>query len=189
MKRPLSLVICLLLPIIILVMGLFFGAVFGYREIPPLFEESGKGLANPKVTMTLPEPGKYTVWLYTYTLFEGTAYEASDRLPDGAKVHVFDTGDRTEIALSKWTSAPKSLGNETAVSLGTFETLRPTVDVLMEGARKPLVLSVAPTNLPRVMSVVLTLVGILVATLFLSIVTLIILLHRRQRQIQLMESA
>jgi len=172
-------------------MGLFFGAVFGYREIPPLFEESGKGLANPKVTMTLPEPGKYTVWLYTYTLFEGTAYEASDRLPDGAKVHVFDTSDRTEVALSKWTSASKSLGNETAVSLGTFETLRPntTVDVLMEGARKPLVLSVAPTNLPRVMSVVLTLVGILVATLFLSIVTLIILLHRRQRQIQLMESA
>ncbi len=187
MKRPLSLLICLLVPFVLLVMGLFFGAVYGYREIPPLFEESGRGLANPKFDVHLPEAGKYTVWLSTYTVYEGTEYEAAELLPSGARVMAFDTETNKELPLSSWTSASKNLGRETSVSIGNFETLRPdtTVQILADGLREPLVLSVASTKVSKTFQVIFTLVAILVISLLLAIVSLIILLHRRQRQLQL----
>jgi len=187
MKRPLSLVICLMVPFVLLVLGLVFGAVYGIREIPPLFEESGRGLVNPKFEVQLPESGKYTVWLSTYTVYEGTVYESAELLPQGAKVYVFDTGSNEELPLSSWTSASKKFGSESSVSIGNFETLRPntTVEVLAEGLKEPLVLSVAPTKVSKTFQVIFTLVAILVGSLLMAIVSLIVLLHRRQRQLQL----
>ncbi|NNE91180.1 MAG: hypothetical protein HKN23_05995, partial [Verrucomicrobiales bacterium] len=73
MKRPLSLVICLLVPVVILLVGVIFAGVYGAAEFPKLARESGRGLVKPGFTATLDEPGKYTVWLHTYSVIDGTA--------------------------------------------------------------------------------------------------------------------
>lgn len=185
MKRPLSLVLCFLVPIVILLVGTIFAGIYGYQEIPKLYEETAKGLAAPGFNAVLEKPGKYTVWLHTYTVFEGTAYESGDRLPGGGKVHVFEADSNREFDLISWTSASKSFGSETAVSLGTFESFRPgqAVEVRSSGMSRPVVVSLAPVKLQMTFRVILTISGIMIVSLFCAIVALIVLLHRRKEQI------
>jgi|GEM_PF-676362 len=185
MKRPLSLVICFLVPLLILVVGLVAGGVVGYRAIPPLFAETGRGLAPPGFTVELPDPGKYAVWFYSYGILDGQGYESSEGLPSGARVHVHDiVGDRP-LPLVDWLAASRSFAGESAVSVGMFETARPgrPVEIRVSGLSRPAVVGVAPVRLAEVFRTILQLVGILVLSLFFAVVALIVLLHRRSRQV------
>ena len=186
MKRPLNLVICLLVPTLILLVGAFSAMSYLYKERPNLMEESGRGLIPPGFEVGLSEAGKYTIWLHTYTVYEGNAYEHEERLPEGGEVHIFDKKDGKMYELSKWVQSKKRFGSESAISLGSFETLtiNRTIEVRGVGMRTPVVVSIAPNKLNDSMRVMVRVIGIACVTLFLAITALIILLHRRQNQLK-----
>ncbi|NNE91059.1 MAG: hypothetical protein HKN23_05385, partial [Verrucomicrobiales bacterium] len=152
---------------------------------PKLARESGRGLVKPGFTATLDEPGKYTVWLHTYSVIDGTAYEHGDRLPTGAEVVLTEQpGNRPVVLNRSIMASSKSFGADTAVAVGTFESRGGvTIEVGGTGFPKPAVLSVAPQKIGDSFRVILTIAGILIACLFFAIVSLIILLHRRAKMV------
>lgn len=184
-RRPLSLVVCLLVPFAILAAGLGSAGVHAYRSFGELMVESGRGQVPPGFSVDLTEPGKHTLWLHTYTVVGGVEFESAERLPEGARVVVTEESTRNPVVLNSLTTSRKNIGSESAVSVGTFEVASPTrVTVQGTGFPKPVVLSVAPEKLGETFRAILKIVGIVVLTLFLAIVTLIVLLHRRHKMIQ-----
>ncbi len=187
MNRPLSLITCLLVPFVILLIGLIFAGAFAYKEFPKMISENGRGPIPPGFDVSLPKPAEYTVWLHTYTIFEGTAYEHSGKPPSGATVVIIDkaTGDKISVQPLLIT-ATKASGNDTATAIGRFETYRETnVEVLGTGFGDTTIISIAETKLAGSLKTVVIFLSIIIFTLFLSILFLIVLLHRRQRMLAL----
>ena len=184
-RRPLSLVVCLLVPFVILVVGLGSAGWQAYHSFREVIREAGRGVVPPGFSVEITESGKHTVWLHTYTIFEGQSYESGGHLPPGAKLVLTDESSGPAIALNSFLSATKSFGSETAVSVGTFETRAPTrVRVMATGIQSPVVLSIAPEKMREVFGAFLKVGGTVILTLFLAIVSLIVLLHRRQKMMR-----
>ncbi len=184
-RRPLSLAICLLVPFVILVLGLGLAGWQGYQASIDLRKENGRGLVPPGFTVEIAEAGKHTLWLHTYTVFEGEAYESGDRLRPGAKLLLVDESTGEAIDLNPYVSARKSMGAERAVSLGTFEVGKPTrLGIMGSGFPDSAVLSVAPVKLAQVFRTIAEVGGIAALTLFAAILALIVLLHRRQKSME-----
>lgn len=184
-RRPLSLAVCLLVPFVILVLGLGLAGWQGYQASLDLRTENGRGLVPRGFTVEVTEAGKHTLWLHTYTVFEGEAYESSDRLKPGAKVLLVDESTGEAIDLNPYPSAKKSMGAERAVSLGTFEVMKPTrLGVMGSGFSDSAVLSVAPVKLAKVFRTIAEVGGVAALTLFAAILALIVLLHRRQKSME-----
>lgn len=183
MKRPPSLLLCFFFPFLLLLGGLSFGGMFAYREIPPLLEETARGMVPEGFQVTAVEPGKYTVWLQVWGQIGERFHHGEETLPPGAKIYLFDESSGREVKVANWVSATRNVGHEKAVSLGTFQTVRPDQTILVKGTgfRQPVLVSVSPTNTGAVLRVVLTLLGIIAITLTASIIFFISLLHRRQR--------
>lgn len=184
-RRPLSLAVCLIVPFVILVFGLGIAGWRGYEASFELRKEDGRGVVPPGFVVDVSEAGKHTLWLHTYTIFEGEAYESGERLEPGAKILLTDEDTGDTINLNPYASARKSLGSERAISLGTFELLKPArISVLATGVANPVVVSIAPVKLENIMKTIVQVGGIAALTFFASIMTLIILLHRRQKAMQ-----
>lgn len=185
MQRPLSVITCVLVPAAILFSGIAFGVAYGYKAFRHLGREDGRGSAPPGFGVEILEPGRRTLWLHTYTVFDGRAYESGERLPQGAKAVVTDEATGETIVLNPYFSARKSLGNDIAVSLGTFEVENPTrLTVSVGGVRNPVVLSVAPVKLGEIFGTIIKLTGIGAITLFLAAAALIVMLKRRRDAIE-----
>ena len=153
MKRPLSLVLCLLVPVVIFLVGGIFAAIFLFKEVPALARENGRGLVPPGFTAEITEAGSYTVWLHTNTVYEGNAYEHGDRPPTGSKIILNDQRNNHPITINPiLTNATKSMGSDTAVAVGTFASGgNTTVEVLGTGFAQPAVLSIAPQKIGDVL--------------------------------------
>lgn len=186
MKRPGSLIVCFLIPAIILMLGLILAGMYGYREIPPLFHESVRGEVPDGFSTVLEEPGNYTVWLHVPEEDLEEFREVPNKLPPGASIHVFDVGSGNEITLTSWISSTKSLGEESAISLGTFASQREgqEIEVKGSGLREPVLVSVAPSNMNKTLRIVLTIMGIVVLFLTAAIFLFIFLIHRRQKMLE-----
>ena len=184
-RRPLSLALCLIVPFVVLIAGLGLAAVQGYQSFRTLIAEAGRGPVPPGFTVTVTETGPHTLWLHTYTIHEGTAYESGDRLPAGARVLLTDEATGKEVTLVPGLSSSKSVGSETAVSLGTFEARQgDRVAVQGTGISKPVILSIAPAKMKEVFRLILQVGGTAAISFLLAVILLIVLLHRRQRAIQ-----
>lgn len=184
-RRPLSLLLCLLVPFVILAVGVGATVAQGWKAFRELAVESGRGLVPPGFTVDLTEPGKHTLWLHTHTLFDGTAYESGERLPNGARVVLTVEGSADPIPLNAALSARKSFGGDAAVSVGTFDVSSPVrVSVIAAGVSRPVVLSVAPVKMGQTFRAILQVAGTAVISLLLALITLIVLIHRRQRALQ-----
>lgn len=182
MNKPMSLLVCFLIPVIFLLLGLALAGSFAYREIPRLFEEEGRGVIPDRFTVTLGEPGKYTVWLISETKVESEALKEM-KLPPGGKIHIFDANQGTQIPLNNWIQSTRISGGEQAVSLGHFQVNQPGMEVEIKGSgvRREFTLSVSQSNMGRTLRVVMTLLTIVLISLSVAIFIFIALLHRRQK--------
>ena len=180
MRKPLSLILCFLVPALILLLGLLGAGVYGFRMIPRLFEETGRGVLPEGFQVEVPKPGKYTLWLYARGQYGGNFYRSAEKLPPGGKVYLFEEASGREIPITKWVAATKNFGHERAVSLGTFLTRREgeVVEVKGTGFSRPVLVSIAPTNTNQVLRVVFTLIAIVVLTLTVAIFAFLLLIHR-----------
>lgn len=184
-RRPLSLVLCLLTPLVTLGVGFGFAGVKGWRYFQELAVEDGRGLVPPGFTVDIATAGKHTLWLHTHTIYEGSAFQSADRLPEGARVLIAPEQGGASVPLRDWSASRKSFGQDVAVSVATFSIHLPgRYAVSGAGFPHPVVLSVAPVKWEKVLAVILELAGIVVVTLVLSLTILIVLLHRRQRSLQ-----
>tara|TARA_R110002096_G_scaffold354182_1_gene547376 strand:- start:6011 stop:6583 length:573 start_codon:yes stop_codon:yes gene_type:complete len=183
-KKPISLLLCFALPAFFLIGGLVIAGLYGYRQIPSLTQESGMGFLPEGFSMTLEEAASYTVWLTVVP--KADANEGAEKLPPGGRLYIFDEASGRELKLSQWAKATKYVGDAKSVSLGTFVTTRPKQMVELKGAgfNMPVPVSVAPTNMKRVLGVVLTLLAIVCVTLMVSITALIAMLHQRQKTVE-----
>lgn len=184
-RRPLSLVVCLLVPFVILVAGLSLAAVQGVRSFRTLLKENGRGPVPPGFVVEIGETGSHTLWLHTYSLHEGKSYESDERLPTGSQLVLTNESTGQDVPLFSSLNSQKNLGSETAVSVGTFEARAgDRIAVQGTGFADAVLLSVAPAKLGEVFGLVLQVGGIAAISFFLSIALLIILLHRRQKAMQ-----
>lgn len=191
MKRPLSLIICIVLPIIILLVGIIFSVVYAVQTIPEAFGDEHRGVLPPQFEVTLAEPQRYSVWVYSSGIFENQQYQSfEEKLPAGAKIHVIDKKSGKELTLSNWLTGSKSTMKEEAFLLGSFETLRPgtEIEIVPSGFETKTVIGISSRNLADLFQAVLAIIAIFLISLFFSIATLIILLHRRNKQIQAAEA-
>ena len=182
-RRPLSLVVCLLTPLVILVIGGAAAVALVIKTIPLLTEENGRGLLPTVLEVQVDKPGTYTVWVHTYTTFEGTVYSADqERLPSGARVLVTEKESGKELPLNTIVSSSKSFGNDRAIGVGTFQASRP-MDVLVtvSGLPGPAVFSVAPVKMMAIFHLVASVILIAMVTFVLALIALIILLKRRKQ--------
>jgi hypothetical protein len=184
-RRPLSLVLCLLTPLVILCVGLGFAGVKGWRFFREIGAEDGRGLVPPGFVVDIAAPGKHTLWMHARTNFEGVAFQSGDRLPEGARVSITPEQGGASVSLNEWSASRKSIGGDSAVSVATFVVHLPgRYAVSGSGFSRPVVLSVAPAKWDKVMGAVLEMAGIVVVTVLLALMILIVLLHRRQRSLQ-----
>lgn len=187
MRRPLSLIVCFLIPGIVLLLGFVFAGIYGFREIPKLVEESGRGQVPEGFEIELRDPGKYTLWYHVREKEPVSDLgESLEGLPPGARVLVYDAETKNEIEMVKWLSATKNIGGEASVSLGTFDVLAPGKKVFVKGTgfQKSAVVSISPANMTSSIRVVLVLLAIVVGTLALAILLFLLLLHRRRKTLE-----
>lgn len=186
-RRPISLITCLLAPFVILVAGVTFAGVQWAGTRPDPADESGRGPLPPGFSAEIGEHGKHAVWLHSHAVHQGQTYESSEKLPDGADVVVIEEISGKTLELSPLLGPPvfRRMGSDVAVAIGTFMPVRHgPVTVRGRGFPNPVVLSVAPVHLAESMGVLLSIVGILILSIFLSLVCLIVLLHRRKKMIE-----
>jgi len=185
MRKPLPLLICFAVPAFLLILGCSLAGSYGFRAIPKLLEESGRGLVPDGFELSLDEPGRYTLWLLARGQLGGEFYRSADKLPPGGRIYVYDAATGRQIPLNKWFDATRNVGHERAVALGSFEAPRKgqQIEILGTGLSKAVLVAVTPENTGRVLKVVLSLLGILVLTLSFTIASFLYLLHVRNRMI------
>lgn len=172
-RRPLSLLVCLLTPLVILMMGVIAALGIVVRASPELRAETGRGLAPPGFQVELPEAGGYTVWWIRDKI--------DDTLPDATRVLVLDAGSNDPIDLTTLVPISGEVADESHLSMGRLQVTRPTrIDVRISGASIPVTLAVTPVKTGKMLSVVFTVGLIMVITVLVSIVVLFVLLQRRR---------
>lgn len=186
MRRPIPLLICFAIPLILLLIGAAFAGMYGFREIPKLLDETARGMVPPGFVAVLGPPGKYTVWHYERGQIGEKFHRGGESLPPGGRIYLYDQASGREIDVSKWLASTKTLGHERATSLGSFSSVRAgqRVEVKGTGLAKPVLISIAPENTSRVLKVVFILLGIILLSLSVAITTFLVLLHRRNQAIE-----
>ena len=186
MNRPLSLAICIILPLIILLLGLIASVLVAIKVIPTAFEDDIKGLLPSKFSTKLAEPGTYSLWVYQSGVLDGKVYQADSKLPSGAKIHVMDRRSGDFIPLNTINMVTtKSLNQQSAYLLGSFDIVRPEqeIDILSKGVEKQTVIGLSSKSLADVIKAFLTIATIFVLSLSVAIAVLVILLNRRKKQV------
>lgn len=185
MKRPIPLLVCFSIPLLLFLIGSAFAGIYGFREIPKLRDDTGRGLVPPGFETTLEGAGRYTLWLQSRGEIGDEFHRGSESLPPGGRIYLYDAESGREISVGKWLQSTRTLGHERAVSLGTFSSVRAgqVIEVKGTGLAKPVLIGIGPENTGRVLRVVFTLLGIMALTLSASLVCFFVLLHRRNRAI------
>ena len=183
MRKPLTLLVCFALPALVLTGGLILAGLFGFRQIPELFEETARGMIPQGFEAKLEKRGKYTVWLPVEG--DGLSESSQGRLPPGGRVYVFDAASARELELMTWIKGEKFIGDERSVSLGSFESRQDgqIVEVKGTGLSEPVMVSISIDNTGQKLATVFTLIAIVGITLMAAITLFIFLLHRRQKSV------
>lgn len=186
-KRPLSLVICILTPLVILAIGGAAAVAIVLKDIPSLKEENGRAVVPPALEVKIDKPGTYTVWFHTYTTFDGEIYSVEqEKLPSGTKVMVTEKESGKMLPLTMGLSSNKSFGNDKAIGVGTFQAGKAGgVLVTVSGLPEPQVFSVAPIKVAAVFRLVASVILIISVTFVMAVIALIVLLKRRNRHVPL----
>lgn len=183
MRFP-SLLLCFGLPVAILVLGFSLAGFFGFRTIPQLMDEIGRGNVQAGFELSIPKPGRYTVWSVLAEDASARAIKAERLgLPPGARVYLYSKETGREIPLTKLLQQKKAYGGEVSVSLGTFDTnvVDQVVEFKATGLRRKTLVSVTPENTAEAVRVFVMLLGIVLVSIAFAIFVFIVLIHRRQR--------
>jgi hypothetical protein len=171
----LSLIVCLLTPVVVLMLGVIASLAIFLKATPELKQESGRGESPPGFTVELPSEGDYTIWWVR----EATA----DQFPAGAKVVVFDSESGKPLDLNTLFEVPKEFGEEAQTSVGSLKVNQATrIEVKTSGIGEadPVTLAVAPAKAAKMLSVAFSIGLVMVIAVLASIVVLFALLHRRR---------
>ena len=186
-KRPLSLAICIVTPLVILAIGGTAAVAMVLKDLPSLKEKSGRAVVPPALEAKIDAPGTYTVWFHTYTTFEGKVYSVEqERLPSGTKVMVTEKESGKVLPLTIGLSSSKSFGSDKAIGVGTFQSGKTgEVLVTVSGLPRPQVFSVAPIKVAAVFRLVVSVVLIISVAFVMAVIVLIVLLKRRNQHVPL----
>lgn len=185
MNRPVSLLNCFLFPIIVLIVGVILSGFYAFQTIPETFADDNRGVVPPKLTVSLDQPGKYSLWIYSVGNFEGQTYEIGEKLPTGARIHVIDGATGDFLPLDGLIKQNKSLRGQSAFLIGTFQTGIPNqeVQVIASGIGAKAVVGISSKNMSDMINVYIAIFGIFIISLFLAISLLVLMLHHRKKQI------
>lgn len=185
MNRPVSLLNCFLFPIIVMLGGVILSGFYAFQTIPETFADDERGLVPPRFTITLETPGRYSLWVYSSGEFEGQRYEAGTELPAGARIHVIDSATGDFLQLNNWLTQNKSINGQKAFLVGTFETGIPNqeVQIVGSGIGEKVVVGISSKNMSDMVNVYLAIFGIFVISLFIAVSILVVMLHRRKKQV------
>ncbi len=197
-RRPLSLVICLLSPLLVLMLGVIASLAIVLKASPELKRENGRGLVPPGFEVSISEPGEYVLWLVPSALEkesdgENKAAAAEDespesdleRLPDGARVMIFRSDSKQLVEVKTMLNGRRNFGPEQAVSLGTFTATRAMdVEIKGTGIGDGVTVAVAPMKVGQMLNVAFSVGVVMVVSTLASIVILFALLHRRRSAIE-----
>ncbi|MEM9015589.1 MAG: hypothetical protein AAGC68_01150 [Verrucomicrobiota bacterium] len=191
MRRPLPLLICFLIPLLIFCGGLGFATWVGFRAYPKLVEVIGAGEVPNGFSVVLPQPMPYTLWATVkHSENEERVEERSEEiirgLLAGGRLYVFDEASGREIERSNWVPSVRYQKGERSVSLGSFSSNRVNQEVFIKGSglTASLAVTVTPTNSGRTMQLVFTLVGIVITSLSIALIVFFALLHHRKKALE-----
>jgi len=197
-RRPLSLVICLLSPLVVLMMGIIASLAIVLKASPELKRENGRGLVPPGFEVSIPEPGEYVLWLVpaepdtegdgggeTAAAGEAPAESELERLPDGARVMIFRSDSKQVVDLKTMLNGRRNFGREPALSLGTFTAARNMdLEIKGTGIGEAVTVAVAPMKVGKMLNVAFAVGVVMIVSTLASIVILFALLHRRKSAIE-----
>lgn len=192
MKRPISLLNCFMIPIIILLLGIMFSGFYAFQTIPKTFKDDVRALIPPKFSNTFETPGHYSLWAYSVAEFEGAEHRLEgDSLPSGSKIHVIDKTSGDFLPVNDWVPQTKNHKGEKAFLVGTFETGIPNQEIHFIGSGLPnkTVIGISSKNMADMINVYLAIFGIFIISLFVSITILVVMLHRRKKELLEMANA
>jgi len=109
------------------------------------FEATGaeQFLAPGRHAIQLAKPGSYLVWNDHRTVFQGSSYDVSKHLPQGARISVIDKTDGKELAVGSYSGATSTAGGTESVAVAQFSVQRPgPYELAIEGDFPPRVFSV-----------------------------------------------
>ncbi len=168
----------------VLVAGFSLAGLYGFKNIPQLMDEVGRGDVQAGFELAIEKPGRYTVWSVLAEDASARAIKAERLgLPPGARVYLFNKENGRELPLTKLLQQKKAYAGEVSVSLGTFDTsvAGQIVEFKATGVRSKTIVSVTPENTAKAVQVFVLLLGIVLVSIALAIFVFILLIHRRQR--------
>lgn len=137
--------------------------------ILPFFSDNSvdeRFLVPGEAEVTIEEPGRYYLWNEYQTFFEGKSYQRSTEIPDGLEITITGPHGRL-LEFTGNTSFTSSFGDDSKKSIGYVEVDQPgTLHVSVSGEFHPMVFSVAPSNILKLLGLLFAGVGlcILVST-------------------------
>ena len=178
MRKSLSLLLCFVPSAIVFIAGLILAGLYGFRQIPDLFEEAARGLLPQGFEANLLTKGKYTVWLPVEVKSESE--RERDWLPPGGQVYLLDSASEQELELEASGHRVKFIGDEKSVSLGSFETQKDgqIIEVKAKGLAEPVLISISLDDPGKKLATIFTLIAIVVITLMTAISLFVFSVHR-----------
>ncbi|MEX2580411.1 MAG: hypothetical protein WD342_15240 [Verrucomicrobiales bacterium] len=180
----------LLIPLAVLALGFTLAGMYGSRRIPELLQVTARGVVPPGFVGILGEKRSYTLWLGLPAWDLSDKPDVTSYLPPGAEISIIDLSSGDEIELADRVAVTRNTGGERMISLGKFESERVGQQIQLKGTgiSEPVTMSIAPTNLGQVLTVSLTLLGIIAASVGVAVFLFYFLLGRRQRKLDAAES-
>lgn len=178
-RRPLSLVVCLLTPVVVLMLGVIASLAILLKASPDLKQENGRGESPPGFSVDLPGEGDYTIWWVRGA--------PDEQFPAGGKVVIFDSESSSLLDLNTLIDVSKEIGGEAQTSMGRLTVTRPTrIDVKTSGIAEadPVTLAVAPAKATKLLWVAFSIGLVMVIAVLAAIVVLFVLLNRRRAAIE-----
>ncbi|MEO0414326.1 MAG: hypothetical protein AAF226_05180 [Verrucomicrobiota bacterium] len=185
MKKPIPLLVCLLVPLLFLVAGIAAAGFYGYQRLPELLQTKGKGKLPGTFAITLGDAPKYSLWHHYKTEFEDELYDSDPIVNAETKVRVVDLASGETLTVNKMFDAKREILEDRSAFIGTFDSPGPDseIEVIGTGLSEPTIISVSPANMQDTLGAIFGIAIIALTGLMLAIATLIFLLHKRSRQL------
>ncbi len=188
-RRPLSLVICLLSPLVVLMLGVIASLAIVLKASPELKLENGRGMVPPGFEVNIAEAGEYVLWLVPTMPGDDSDSDAPAgdplSLPDGARVMIFRSDSKQIVEVKTMLNGRRNFGREQALSLGTFTATRAMdVEIKGTGIGDAVTVAVAPMKVGKMLNVAFSVGVVMIVSTLASIVILFALLHRRKAAIE-----
>jgi hypothetical protein len=174
-RRPLSLLVCLVTPVVVLMLGVIASLAIFLKATPELKHENGRGESPPGFTVELPSAGDYTIWW--------VRDPAVTKFPAGGKVVIYDSDTGTPLEMNSIFDVDSEFAGEAQSSVGSLQITRPTqIELKTSGVAEatPVTLAVAPAKAAKMLGVAFSIGLVMVISVLAAIVVLFVLLHRRR---------